>query len=234
MKIWAAFFSALVLMTSFFVSSEFAQSDSKVIPPKIIDISKPEFPQAAKDAGVNGQVFIVVLVDKKGKVTVKDVFGPNAPCSNLDDPLVAAVRESAIEATKKATFQPAQLRGKPIDMGFQLTYDFDSKEVKQSLDDGSSSNSTNGEVVNGKLISIPKAKYPDVRGVIAGRVIVRVLIAEDGSVQSVGILSGHPTLRREVLKVVCGAKFQPTLFSGKPVKISGILVYGFSWTYDEK
>ncbi|MBK7512192.1 MAG: energy transducer TonB [Chloracidobacterium sp.] len=86
-------------------------------------------------------------------------------------------------------------------------------------------------VVNGKATSLPKPEYPeDARTAkISGKVGVRVLIDEKGKVISAVTESGleNVSLRVSAEAAALKATFSPTLLSGKPVKVSGVIVYNF-------
>ena len=84
-------------------------------------------------------------------------------------------------------------------------------------------------VVNGSAISLPKPPYPAAARAVraSGAVNVQVLISESGSVVSASAVSGHPLLRQAAEQAARGAKFKPTLLSGQPVKVNGVIVYNF-------
>ena len=84
-------------------------------------------------------------------------------------------------------------------------------------------------VINGSAISLPvPVKPPTAKAVGAsGAVNVQVTIDEAGNVISAVATSGHPLLRQVAAAAARGAKFKPTLLSGTPVKVSGIIVYNF-------
>ena len=84
-------------------------------------------------------------------------------------------------------------------------------------------------VVNGSAISLPKPPYPAAARAVraSGAVNVQVLIDEGGSVVSANAVSGHPLLRQAAESAARGAKFKPTLLSGQPVKVNGVIVYNF-------
>ncbi|MGB7069399.1 MAG: TonB family protein [Pyrinomonadaceae bacterium] len=98
-----------------------------------------------------------------------------------------------------------------------------------------------GGVVNGKAISLPKPDYPAAarKARVSGPVSVQVLIGEDGNVISAkAIVPTGETAPddkeaiREFLyeaaeRAAAGAKFAPTMLSGVPVKVSGVIVYNF-------
>jgi protein TonB len=54
------------------------------------------------------------------------------------------------------------------------------------------------------------------------------LIDEKGNVLSATAISGHPLLRAAAVEAARGAKFSPTLLSGQPVKVSGVISYNFT------
>lgn len=89
---------------------------------------------------------------------------------------------------------------------------------------------TSGGVVNGKAKFLPKPIYTAAAKAVkaAGDVNVQVLIDEAGNVVSAKAAGGHPLLKIEAEKAARSAKFNPTLLSNQPVKVSGIIVYKFS------
>jgi protein TonB len=86
-----------------------------------------------------------------------------------------------------------------------------------------------GGVLNGKATSLPKPPYPPAARAVraSGAVSVQVLISETGSVVSANAVSGHPLLRPAAVAAARGARFSPTLLSGQPVKVSGVITYNF-------
>lgn len=86
-----------------------------------------------------------------------------------------------------------------------------------------------GGVLNGKAISLPKPAYPPAARAVraGGSVNVQVLIDEEGRVVSAHAVSGNPLLTSAAESAARGARFSPTLLSGQPVKVSGIITYNF-------
>jgi len=86
-----------------------------------------------------------------------------------------------------------------------------------------------GGVLNGKAISLPKPTYPAAARAVraSGAVQVQVLIDETGKVVSASAAGGHPLLQQAAVAAARGARFSPTLLSGQPVKVSGIITYNF-------
>ena len=86
-----------------------------------------------------------------------------------------------------------------------------------------------GGVLNGKATSLPKPPYPAAAKAVraSGAVNVQVTISESGSVVSASAVSGHPLLRQAAEQAARGARFAPTLLSGQPVSVTGVIVYNF-------
>jgi TonB family protein len=84
-------------------------------------------------------------------------------------------------------------------------------------------------VLNGKAISLPKPDYPpDARAAGAeGVVVIQVTVDEQGNVTEARAISGPKQLQEVSVNAALQAKFSPTLLSGEPVKVTGVLVYNF-------
>lgn len=85
-------------------------------------------------------------------------------------------------------------------------------------------------VINGKATELPMPVYTAAaRAVNAhGSVSVQVLVDERGNVVSANAVSGHPLLRPAAESAARRARFSPTLLSGEPVKVAGVIVYNFN------
>lgn len=86
-----------------------------------------------------------------------------------------------------------------------------------------------GGMLNGKAIKKPQPRYPpDAKSVRAqGTVTVQIVIDESGNVASAQALSGPVLLRGASEEAARKAKFEPTAVCGKPVKVTGVITYGF-------
>ena len=87
-----------------------------------------------------------------------------------------------------------------------------------------------GGVLNGKAISLPVPRYPDMarRSRTSGKVEVQVVVDENGAVISAQALSGPAPLREAAVEAAKHARFSPTKLSGAPVKVSGTIDYNFT------
>jgi len=86
-----------------------------------------------------------------------------------------------------------------------------------------------GGVLNGKAISKPPANYPPIAKAARaqGTVTVQILVDESGRVVSASAVNGHPLLQQAAVAAARQARFSPTLLSGQPVKVSGVITYNF-------
>jgi protein TonB len=86
-----------------------------------------------------------------------------------------------------------------------------------------------GGVLNGKAVSLPKPAYPPAARAVraSGAVQVQVLIDEEGHVVSATPAGGNPLLVPAAVAAARQARFSPTMLSGQPVKVSGIITYNF-------
>lgn len=84
-------------------------------------------------------------------------------------------------------------------------------------------------VINGSALVLAKPKYPPTARAVgaSGSVNVQVLIDEEGYVIAAEAVTGHPLLKGVSVLAAKASKFMPTLLSGTPVKVSGIIVYNF-------
>jgi protein TonB len=86
-----------------------------------------------------------------------------------------------------------------------------------------------GGLLNGRAISKPAPVYPPfaVPARAQGNVIVQIVVGEDGTVISAQAVGGHPLLQQAAVEAARQARFSPTLLSGRPVKVSGVITYNF-------
>ena len=86
-----------------------------------------------------------------------------------------------------------------------------------------------GGILNGKATSLPQPPYPAIAKAARaeGTVNVQVVVDETGKVTSATAVSGHPLLRAAAEAAARQARFSPTLLSGNPVKVTGLITYNF-------
>ena len=137
-----------------------------------------------------------------------------------------------METPRGATNAEMYFTGKPSKDSVQMTGGYrgsvssvattgnDAREMPKKI---------SGGVLNGKAASLPKPAYPAAARAVgaSGAVNVQVTINEQGDVVSASAVSGHPLLRQAAEQAARAAKFAPTILSGVPVSVTGILVYNF-------
>jgi periplasmic protein TonB len=84
-------------------------------------------------------------------------------------------------------------------------------------------------VMEGALIQRVKPDYPLIARQmhLSGTVRLRAIIATDGSVQNLEVLSGHPILVRAAKDAVRQWRYRPTLLSGVPVEVETYITVNF-------
>lgn len=87
-----------------------------------------------------------------------------------------------------------------------------------------------GGVLNGKAVNLSKPSFPAAARTVkaSGSVAIQVTIDESGNVISTTAVSGNPLFRAEAEKAAKSSKFSPTMLSGAPVKVTGVIVYNFN------
>jgi TonB family protein len=87
-----------------------------------------------------------------------------------------------------------------------------------------------GGVLNGRAESMPAPEYPETakRVRASGVVSVEVVVDVTGRVIAAHAVSGHLTLRDAAERAAMRARFSPTLLSGQPVKVAGVINYNFA------
>jgi TonB family protein len=84
-----------------------------------------------------------------------------------------------------------------------------------------------GGNLNAKAIELPEPKLSEGAARLGGKVRVRVIVDETGTVISAEIEDGRIELRRSALEAARKARFAPALIDGQPIKVTGILTYLF-------
>ncbi len=78
-----------------------------------------------------------------------------------------------------------------------------------------------GNVQQAKLLAQPRPNYPPLakQARISGVVLLRAIIAKDGTVQQLEVISGHPLLVQSAMDAVRQWRYSPTLLNGEPVEV---------------
>lgn len=86
------------------------------------------------------------------------------------------------------------------------------------------------DVTIGKTLKRVQPSYPPLAKAarVSGATQVECLIGESGEVLKAVVISGHPLLRDAALHAARQWRFEPTIQSGRPVKIRGVLNFNFA------
>jgi protein TonB len=74
----------------------------------------PQYTEIARRARIQGVVIVEAIIDKKGQVTDVRVIRP----------LPMGLDQAAADAVRQWRFRPATLNGKPVDVFYSLTVNF--------------------------------------------------------------------------------------------------------------
>ncbi|MBD3332643.1 TonB family protein [candidate division GN15 bacterium] len=84
--------------------------------PEIVQMDRPEYPEKAKEGGIEGKVILSVLVDKKGQAAKVQVAEAPDPDHGL--------AKAAVAVVKKAKFKPARAEGEIVACWIYLPFEF--------------------------------------------------------------------------------------------------------------
>ncbi len=194
--------------------------DGVVLNSIVVSAPNPEYPSEAETAAVVGSVAVRVKIDEKGNVIKAEV------CSGH-----ALLRESATNSAKQTKFAPTILSGKSVKVSGILIYYFPS----ESLHSGGiyelpcKSQVGNGGVLNSFAIKLVKPEYPkELKGTkISGAVTTLITIDEEGKVISASAFSRYEEFKKQALEAVKQSTFKRFVRCGKPVKVTGNILYNF-------
>jgi len=163
--------------------------------------------------------YSVVYLDTKKDDAIEDQFLSSftLPEKTANPPAEAAVN------TTEATNPTGE--GQPAKPNSET----DSTDSNRAPNEANKRAPVSAGVLNGKAINLPKPDYPaDARAAgIEGVVVVQVTIDEQGNVIEARPMSGPKQLQAVSVLAAQQAKFSPTLLSGEPVKVTGILIFNF-------
>jgi TonB family protein len=201
-----------------------------------IKTPKPSYPMEAANKGVQGKVWIHLLISETGDVESADIIS--------GDPDLA---RATLEAMKKWKFQPYIRNGKPVRVNTKMPFDFafQNKVTDASVPPDSAANTTpsstaatgtsGGEssgnlpqklrvssgVAQGLLLHKVDPIYPVEarRSHIQGDVLLQARIGKDGLIHDLKALSGQPILIEAAKGAVEQWRYRPYVLQGQPVEV---------------
>lgn len=208
-------FSVFLLVS--FCSFTFAQTGNTIPGKPIVNglatyLPKPEYPQDAKDFCADGTVSVEVEIDETGKVISAEAISGDE-----------LLRESSVEAVRKAKFRVTNFGGSPIKVKGIVVYNF--PREKTCIEKG---------VINSSALNIPTPQVANLNHPKHLRILkeetVQVLVvvrALTGEVIRARAISGHPMLRSACEYSARTTKFRPTNDITFDLRVKGLIIYKF-------
>jgi TonB family protein len=199
---------------------------------------KPAYPDIARLAGIEGTVYLKLLIDEKGNVAK----------AKVEQGVKDMLDNAALEAAKKAKFSPAMLNNKPVKVWVLLPVSFkldvskkeEAKVMKYNELDRSSANKKDEEPDTNSFTPVEKypemiesvtPEYPELakKTGIVGKVFVKVLVDKEGSPKRAVVLkSENEILNQASIDAAMKTKFSPAMQKGEPIAIWIVLPYKFA------
>jgi len=183
-------------------------------------MSQPAAPAAAQAAAVNTQP-----AANAAKPSAPAPASANKPAGTSATPVVlASLDKAALPAAPPPALSPGASApaGAPV---VKLEGEAPARPVVRGP-----LKPVSGGILNGKALSLPAPNYPEAarRARASGVVEVEVVIDVTGKVISAKALKGPMMLRGSAEDAAARARFSPTLLSGQPVRVSGVINYNFN------
>lgn len=228
-------FTLFLLLSSVCVSSTslFGQGS---IPVKVLSIEDYVMTDVMQSGGIGGSVIVSLTLSSDGTPSdVVALHGPMYPCDSYPIEFIDAARAGVVRSIQNAKFEPIIVEGVATEQRVTFTVNLDVNFRKANRPSPTSEPGArvpklvSGGILNGKATSLPKPRYPaEARAAGAGGAVsVSILIDEQGSVVRAGLVSGNALFTDAARTAACKSAFSPTMLSGNPVKVSGVLVYNF-------
>lgn len=172
--------------------------------------------------------FAPVAPDQKGTVVTGRIVYIFTPEQAPEEPVISGIKASVGGTDAK---EMSLSTGAEIAVADKTTMaaGADNKMVQKIPIATARPKTVSGGVLNAAASSLAIPVYPASAKAVhaSGAVAVHVLIDEDGRMYSAEAISGHPLLRGASEIAACGSRFPPTLLSGQPVRVSGVITYNF-------
>lgn len=197
--------------------------------PKLISQLSPEYPKSAKLAGIEGKVYLKLLIDEEGNVAK----------AKIEQGVKEMLDNSALAAAKKAKFSPAMIKDKPVKVwvvlpiAFKLSTEYkDVSGLNNSTINGEEPDINTSQRVDKypKMIEGATPVYPEIakEKKITGKVYVKILIDEQGNPQKAIVIKSESELfNQSAVDAAMKSKFTPAVDKGNPVAVWIVLPYKY-------
>lgn len=205
---------------------------------------KPVYPKLAKAAGIEGTVYLKLLINEKG----------NVEKAKVEQGVKDMLDNSALDAAKKAAFSPAMLNNKAVKVWVILPVAF--KLEVEKKDTGRLPKRDKLEEMPAIKIDedpkmddfIPVEKMPDMINQVnpvypeeamkngsEGRVWVKLLVGQNGDAKkAVVVKSDNDVFNQSAIDAAMKYKFTPAMQGGKPVAVWVVMPFKFELDKEKK
>jgi protein TonB len=112
------------------------------------------------------------------------------------------------------------------------------KKLKDFMPDGSGTSNVKPSgpkriisiLSEGQLVNRVEPVYPRIAAIsgIQGQVKLHAIIARDGRIQSLNVISGHPLLAHAALEAVEQWRYRPYVLNGETVEVETFIIVNFN------
>jgi TonB family protein len=193
-----------------------SSGDSTKLEP--LTIQKAIYPTEAAQKGIQGQVWVKLLVSETGDVENVEVVS--------GDPVLA---KAAVDAVKKWKFKPFIKNGKPVKISTKMPLDFAfSDKISDTPSSVSSDNATAPQRVQvaqgisrGLLVHKVQPIYPEAarQNRVQGTILLRAVIGTDGRIHELTPISGPKELLAAAIGAVQQWRYKPYVLNNEPVEV---------------
>ncbi len=182
--------------------------------PELIHMVTPDYPDSARQAGLEGKVILQIIIDEQGKVTEAEVILAQPP---------GVFEQAALAAVRQWIFEPARQRDKPIKVRMAHPIEFRLHQEPPPPPPPPRQPIFIAWETAPILIEAPDPVYPDSarQAGLEGMVIIQIVIDEQGKVTEAEVILAQPPgiFESAALEAVRKRRFEPALQREKPIKI---------------
>jgi len=202
--------------------------------PRVISRVAPMYPTSARERNVSGAVVLDAVIGSDG--IPKSL---NVASAGVDPELAKA----AVEAARQWRYEPSLSEVKTAitlnfatpttaNLGVAPAQRTDAAPADSPLSDPTLPKRIRqgGAVQQSMLIYQVPPVYPEEAKAIrlSGIVILEVIVGNDGLVNDLRVISGHPNLQSAAIDAVRQWRYKPTLLNGVPVEVMTTVTVNFS------
>lgn len=171
------------------------------------------------------------LENAEGKVSYANIVGDNLYFSDLEEGMyiLAAWSEGYKTSLKRIKFVCDESSEQKIYKSIYLLKGNPNEKIHVIDKDFAIIQKSGMTGENNLALSLPKPIYPQsaIKNKISSKVFVEVLIDEKGKVESAKAIGGDSAFWKAAEDAAKEALFIPSVVAGKPVKVTGSIVYNF-------